>query len=471
MKKIGIILLLCVLSTLLPLPAPSAHGVTFDPNNIISNEELFNSDGMTALQIQEFLQNRGSSLASYLTQDIDGQTKRASDIIWRSAQDSGLNPKAILVILQKEQSLIESSSPSQYNYDWATGYARCDSCGTTEARVVAYKGFTKQVDAAAKRTKYYTNNPWEFNFRAGLASIIDGTLVTPVNSATAALYNYTPHLHGNFNFWKLWLRYFGKFYPDGLIVREEGTNKLWLIQGGKKRQFASFGAFASRYSTKQIVDIKKGDLDKYEAGSPIKFPQYSLLQAPKGGVYLFADDQKFAITSKKVFKAIGFNPDEIIAATQKEIDGIPLGGVIDKADLNPAGELLQDKKTGGIYHVVNGVKHPIWARELLSTNFAYRKVVATTSAALAKYADGEPVKFVDGTILTSAGSGSVYVISNGLKRPVASKEVFESLGFDWNNIITTNDRAMSLHEDGDPIVVGATVDQEMPADLTAATQK
>ncbi|MGZ6005516.1 MAG: FG-GAP repeat domain-containing protein [Candidatus Saccharimonadales bacterium] len=40
-------------------------------------------------------------------------------------------------------------------------------------------------------------------------SIIDGTVVTIINGATAALYNYTPHLHGNLSFFNIFTGWFG----------------------------------------------------------------------------------------------------------------------------------------------------------------------------------------------------------------------------------------------------------------------
>ncbi|MDP2656207.1 MAG: hypothetical protein Q8P11_01440 [bacterium] len=441
-----------ILTLLTPFDTYAA--LTFNPNKIISDGEFFDVNSMTSDEIQNFLVEKKSALASKIFPDVDGLVKRAADIIQRAAKEYNLNPKVLIVLLQKEQSLIENPSPRQYSYDWATGYGVCDSCSPTDPRLQKFKGFANQIENAAFQKVYYTTNPERFNFKLGFAADIDGQLVIPETVATAALYNYTPHLHGNENFWKLWTRYFGKFYPDGLVVQEEGAGAVWLLQGGKKRLFASAGALFSRYSKSQIIQIKKGDLDTYETGDVIKFAQYSLLRSPKGAVFLIVDDKRYGITSGKVFREIGFNPEEVVEATDAELADIPVGGLITHTNDNPRGQLYQDKKTGGVFFVKQGIKHPIWAREILTVNFPYTKSTPKSPQELDVLPTGAPVLFDDGTLITSAESSAVYIISNGERRPFASKEVFETLGFQWDSIVNTTDRALHLHAQGDPIDIG-----------------
>ena len=131
-----------------------AHALAFNPNTVLSDEDFFNTSTLSSDGIQRFLERRGSALAAYKARDIDGAQKRAADIIWRAAQTHGINPQVLLVVLQKEQSLIENPHPSQYSYDWATGFARCDSCTVDDPRVAANKGFVTQVEKAAWRKKY-----------------------------------------------------------------------------------------------------------------------------------------------------------------------------------------------------------------------------------------------------------------------------------------------------------------------------
>src|SRR3989338_10158737 len=79
-----------------------AFALNFDPNDLISDAAFFKSNDMTSAEIQAFLEQKGSSLAQYTATDTDGELRFASEIIWRAATANGINPKILLVLLQKE---------------------------------------------------------------------------------------------------------------------------------------------------------------------------------------------------------------------------------------------------------------------------------------------------------------------------------------------------------------------------------
>lgn len=171
----------------------------YDPNKIISDAAFSASGSMSAAAIQGFLQAQGSYLKSFSARDHLGVVKPAADMIAEAATAWGVSPKVILVTLQKEQSLITSSKPSQYALDWAMG------CGKMDSRTLSeYQGFGNQIWGGARAL-----NRNRSSFRSGMSLNIDGAGVYPVNAATLTLYRYTPHFHGNTLFWKLYWRYFG----------------------------------------------------------------------------------------------------------------------------------------------------------------------------------------------------------------------------------------------------------------------
>jgi peptidoglycan hydrolase CwlO-like protein len=170
-----------------------------DYNTLISSTN-FRSQDMTAGAIQTFLSKQSGTLANYSVANYNGQTKTAADIIWEAAQAWNISPRVILVTLEKEQSLLSMSSPEQKRYDWAMGCGVPDSGGHN----MKYYGFGNQIwygaktlDANAKR------------WRPGMSILVGTSNRVPTNSATFSFYRYTPHIHGNFNFWILWWRYFG----------------------------------------------------------------------------------------------------------------------------------------------------------------------------------------------------------------------------------------------------------------------
>lgn len=184
----------------------------FNPNRIISDYLLYyNTDSMNIGQIQAFLETKNSALNSMVTEDGDGNQKSSAEIIYQAAQTYQINPQAIIVLLQKEQGLIQNPNPTQKALDWATGYAVCDSCSLNSTKIQKYKGFGKQVDNAAGALRFYKENMEKYAYikNIGEEYTINGEKIRPENYATISLYTYTPHILGNYNFWRIWQRYFG----------------------------------------------------------------------------------------------------------------------------------------------------------------------------------------------------------------------------------------------------------------------
>lgn len=461
---------LFLLLLVIPVQAQTTIDPNFNPNNIISDSDLYDYSSMSLAEIQNFLASKGSFLANYQTLNTHGTLKSAAEIIYDAARNNfdcdgvelsdspteaekalkcrritTINPKFLLVLLQKEASLIEDPNPSQGRLDWATGYGCPDSLACNPY----YKGFGKQVNSASLQFLAYMNEPWRYSYKAGQTYVFSnpyGTIskepivVTPANRATAALYNYTPHVfNGNYNFYRIWQRYFPsqkQRHPDGSLLQAEGDDNVFLIENGKKRPFVSKSALLSRFNLKQIISVSPEELDSYQPGLPIKFPNYSLVKSPKNNVYLIVDKEKRGIISWAVFQKIGFNPAEIIDATFEELEAYQEGNLITATSTHPLGALLQDNTSGGVYFVENGTKAPILDKQVINLKYAGKKIIPASPQDLNAYTTIAPVLLDDGQLVKSTSNQTIYLISNGQKRPFANQSVFEELGYKTENIMT-----------------------------------
>ncbi|TSC55356.1 MAG: hypothetical protein G01um101418_961 [Parcubacteria group bacterium Gr01-1014_18] len=442
-------LLLILVSFLFPLPL-----FAFDPNYIIGDADVIDYESMTLGHIQNFLEQKGGALAYTLIQDRDGGLKRPADIIYLSCLEYKINPKLMLALLQKEQSLIEDKNPKQGQYDWATGYAACDACDVSEPGIARFKGFAKQVNSAAAQIRYYMEHPTELTVKPQMDKVISGQKVTPQNIATASLYTYTPHISGNQNFWTIWNRWFGITRPDGTVVSIEnakGKIEYWLIANGTRRKIASKSVLNSRFDPKKIIAISQKDLENYPPGKEIKFPQYSLLQVKSGKIHLLTNDMVRPIENNNTFKKLGFNWDEVVSITEEDLKSFRLGEPITAKATNLTGTLIQNKKTGGVYWVQEGKKSPIISKLLLKLNYPTKKIVGMAEGELAKFETARPVGFKEGELIASIETKEVYVISNGLRRKITSTEKFSELGYRWDNVINVDEKLILLHEQGDPL--------------------
>ncbi|WP_382307451.1 hypothetical protein [Herbiconiux sp. UC225_62] len=234
---------------------PAATASDFDPGNIISDANFFNGNAMSAGAVQNFLNAQVPSCRSGYTclKDYKQSTwtrsadamcnsysgaanESAATIITKVGQACNVSQAVLIVLLQKEQSLITDSWPSASQYTSATGFA----CPDTAPCDAEYSGFYNQVYKAAWQYKRYSNPPGTsafFNwFPVGKYSAVryhpnaacGSSPVLIQNQATAGLYYYTPYQpnavamsnvygaqtdgcssYGNRNFWRLYTDWFG----------------------------------------------------------------------------------------------------------------------------------------------------------------------------------------------------------------------------------------------------------------------
>ncbi|HUC88268.1 MAG TPA: hypothetical protein VMR95_03925 [Candidatus Binatia bacterium] len=237
----------------------NAFAPNYNPSNLIDDPTFQNNSSMSEGAIQSFLSNVGSGLANFT--DVEacdssisayyphcGQTVLAAQIIYDASQAYGINPRAILATLEKEQSLVTDPTPSASQLNCAMGY---DSCGN-------YVGFFTQVDNGAWQLEFNYqrangNSSWwnsSLPYRCGSAQsgfynngLIPGNTVTfndsgglaetvtIANAATASLYCYTPYVgpysvtgySGSYNFVYYYQLWFGS--------TEASTPYAWAFEG------------------------------------------------------------------------------------------------------------------------------------------------------------------------------------------------------------------------------------------------
>ena len=244
----------------------------FAPGNIISDAVFTNNTTMTEAQIQAFFDSkvktcRGGSdqygpivcLKDYRTDSVNrpadsyckGYTgakgESAARIIHRVAQSCNINPQVLIVMLQKEQSLVTHTWPSAWRYDKALGQG-CPDDAPCDPK---YVGFFHQIYGAARQmqlymegryfTWYAPGKTWNVLYHPNRAC---GTApVYMANKATSALYYYTPYQpnaaalragygtgdscssYGNRNFYNYFTDWFGstQYSNFTLSVKAEGT--------------------------------------------------------------------------------------------------------------------------------------------------------------------------------------------------------------------------------------------------------
>jgi len=233
----------------------SASAATFNPELVISNDNMRDYDSMSVRDIQAFLEAQPGVLKSLVTRDYDkvitlskktsnlnitpdtGETpKPASRIIWEACRMWKINPKVMLTMLQKEQSLLTTPpKPGSTTLARAVGAGCPGSLVDPENNPVAtnkYPGFGNQIWHGARLLDGYgegKNGSTVRLYFPGIGyGVYGGTHIHPKNLATYKLYVYNPSIgakapygdlsdqacSGNANFWKIYRRYFGNPFAN-----------------------------------------------------------------------------------------------------------------------------------------------------------------------------------------------------------------------------------------------------------------
>jgi hypothetical protein len=255
---LAISLMFVVGCVLLPEKTAAVTAADWRAGNIIDDGVFYDKASMSVSDIQNFLNNKvpvcdtwgtktseygGGTRAQYAAsrgwqappytclKDFSQNGKSAAQIIKEAADAYTISPKSLLVLLQKEQTLVTDDWPLNIQYRSATGYG----CPDTAPCDAEYYGFYNQVTKAAFQFRRYATYPNEYRYKPLQNNTIQynpnaacgSSTVYIANYATAGLYNYTPYqpnasalanlygsgdgcgAYGNRNFWRLFNDWFG----------------------------------------------------------------------------------------------------------------------------------------------------------------------------------------------------------------------------------------------------------------------
>ncbi|MEY2986123.1 MAG: hypothetical protein RJB24_352 [Candidatus Parcubacteria bacterium] len=112
----------------------------------------------------------------------------------------------------------------------------------------------------------------------------------------------------------------------------------------------------------------------------------------------------------------------------------------------PNGSLIRTSNSG-VYVVKQGVKRPIIDPIIfLSYYYKWQDIVVISDSSFNSIPTGEAMPLREGFLI--ADRDKVYVIEQGMKRPIASPQVFLGLGYKWGNIATPSNAVLNLHPTG-----------------------
>ncbi|MFA6603331.1 MAG: hypothetical protein WCT10_00650 [Patescibacteria group bacterium] len=480
MKKTTLFLLLGVF--LLSGPAAvRAQDVRqgFDPNVLIQDRSFSDTRALGGAEgVQKFLESKNSILADVsldflarLNEPADpylkfalgdpgwnlGRLRTAAELIWDASQTSGLNPQVILVTLNKEQGLVTAAScyersQLQRALNHAMGFDCPDSSGcgnlfpgfyyqlfgnldTSGNRYLgAAKSLMRSFATPGGRGPSINGVPARIGDRITLDNTLGDFLGIPTqqtvtigNSATAALYRYTPHVfNGNYNFWNFFTSWFK--YSNGTLLSSAADGLTYIIQDGLRQRVPNFVAASRQLDLAAAVKASPNELNDYPPG-----PAYG----PADNTVIIADNKLFAFLDGVMHPVTSF------VLAQRKLSAItPLPVAPEEAalftpgsQLTPTdGTILRGLTDVNVYLVENGSLKKF-------SLFTFRQREA--AKLMQKIADDEIALYpkqgyvapLSGTLIKARSDSGLYVMSEGRRLPL-TPELFKNLGFRQKDVVT-----------------------------------
>jgi len=353
-------------------------GSAFDPGLIISDSVFFDFGSMTVDQIQQFLDSRVANCrAEDLAIDclksvkIDipetpatGPTdvgpcaaipaKRgatAAEVIHAIANACGINPRVLIVTLQKEQGLVTSTKPTSYMYRAAMGFGCPDSDPAICGKV--FVGLFNQVYRAARQFRWYGNPAGSFTYwRPGRVismrfhpqAACGSKSFELKNQATANLYYYTPYTpndaalrnlyglgdscsaYGNRNFWRFYHDWFGSPIGGGYLLKSANSGNF-LIVNNLRYQVNDPRLLETLRPLGPLGEISQAYLDSFQdAGvmSPLVIDNVTNIR------YLLVDSSRYEITDCSIAAEYGYDCNLAIPLTTLQLNNFTNGGVLSR---------------------------------------------------------------------------------------------------------------------------------------------
>lgn len=440
--------------------AEAANAAQFDPGNIISDSVYYDFGTMTAVEIQRFLNSKlptcndndgGPKCIRDFVVDTPAMTgesgrcdslpamqnQTAAQIIYTVANACKINPRVLIVTLQKEQGLIQGGNPTKRMYDFAMGM----NCPDTADCARSSAGFFYQMYKGAGQLQWYGDPRGSFTYlrvgtnitrRHQAANVeasrgIDCGAQTFMlkSQATASLYYYTPYVpneaamrnlygtgdacsaYGNRNFWRFYTDWFGNTIGGGFLLKSADSGTYFIIDN-RKFLIEDEDTVTALKPLGPLGTISKAYLDSFtDAGVMNRVVRSA------AGTHFFVDGgKKYPFTNCTQASQFGLDCASAITLTSSQLSALVTG--------NNMTEYIQGED-GQTFFIQDGLKRQILDNEsLIDSRIGVPALSSVNVSAFKKLPWGKPiirkgVSFVNKTTggLTIFDGNLVYEIDAG----------------------------------------------------------
>jgi len=126
-----------------------------------------------------------------------------------------------------------------------------------------------------------------------------------------------------------------------------------------------------------------------------------------------------------VVKKLGYNPQEILEASDTDFNGYEIGPTITASTTNPQGIIYKITDANNAYYLFkDNILYPLISGEVVKTNFPGLDIENHKKKDIAKCTISDNlIAFADGTLLKMKDYNTLYVVDKGKKRRISDEEL------------------------------------------------
>jgi len=433
--------------------AQAANAAQFDPGNIISDSVYYDFGTMTAIDIQRFLNSKlptcndndggPKCIRDFVTDTpaMTGESGRceslpamqnqtAAQIIYTVANACKINPRVLIVTLQKEQGLIQGGNPTKRMYDFAMGM----NCPDTADCARSSAGFFYQMYKGAGQLQWYGDPRGSFTYlrvgtnitRRHQAANVEASRGIDCGSktfmlksqATASLYYYTPYVpneaamknlygtgdacsaYGNRNFWRFYTDWFGNTIGGGFLLKSSESGTYFIIDNNKYL-IDDPDTVAALKPLGPLGTISQAYLDSFnDAGAMNRVVKSA------AGTHFFVDGgKKFPFTNCTQAAQFGVDCATAVTLTSSQLSALVTG--------NNMTEYIQGEN-GQTFFIQDGLKRQILDNDsLIDSRIGVPALSSVNISAFKKMPWGKPI-IRKGVSFVNQSTGGLTIFDGNL---------------------------------------------------------
>lgn len=351
----------------------------------------------------------------------------AAQIIADVGAICGVNQQSLIILLEKEQSLVTDDWPWSVQYASATGFG----CPDTAPCDSSYGGFFYQVYYAARQFKKYARDNAQYGYRAYRNNYIQynpntacgGSNIYIENQSTAGLYVYTPYqpngpalsnlygtgdgcsAYGNRNFWRLFNDWFGSTNSGSFLLRTVDNGTVYLVSDTMKYPIADMNVL-NALPLGPVGYVSSSYLNSKQTGQTLG----RIIRDSQGTVYYFDARIKLSFSSCDLVVDYGYSCGDSALLTDVQIGSFATG---------PRMTNYYRTTSGKNFYINDGNKREVFDQQSLTGAGLGGAFNVLTETPLGNLTYGPPI-IRPGVAVAERGTSSRFILTGTAKRPVSA---------------------------------------------------